>query len=51
MVGEAILRSFVQQVTREEQEVLSNQAIMQGFEQPQILDANLEQGLYDVLVL
>ncbi|MEQ8998023.1 MAG: helicase-related protein [Coleofasciculus sp. B1-GNL1-01] len=51
MVGEAILRCFVQQVSREEQEALINQAIMQGFQQPQILGADLAQGLYDVLIL
>lgn len=51
MVGEALLRCFVQRVSREEQEALINQAIMQGFLQAQILDADLEHGSYDVLVL
>ncbi len=50
MVGEAILCCFVQQVSREEQEVLSNQAIVQGFKQSHILSANPEQGLYDVMI-
>lgn len=51
LVGEAILRSLVRRVSRDEVEALMNKAIAQGITLPTILNADPEQGEYDVLLL
>lgn len=51
LVGEAILRCFVQRLSREDYEAAIAQAISVGIEPPHTLFADPEQGVFDVLLL
>jgi hypothetical protein len=51
LVGEAILRCLVQQVTRGEAEELVRGAIVQDLAPPTMLTADPGQGIYNVLIL
>jgi hypothetical protein len=51
LVGESLLRCLVQQVNRDEAKALINEAVTQEFTPPTILAADLERGVYDVLLL